>query len=81
MRDAWCGSEHRSLGSEVVNRSGLPTPAPYPSVSQHCEAHHDKRLRDALRRFARYLLGLEVVGYIPFAPEAANPSFQLVSSR
>ena len=46
------------------------------------EAHHAGRLQAELTRLGRYpLLVIDEVGYIPFEPEAANLSFQLVSAR
>ncbi len=51
-------------------------------VTRLAEAHHAGRLQDELGRLGRYpLLVVDVVGCVPFEPEAANLFFQLVSSR
>ena len=45
-------------------------------------AHDTGRLHDELRRLGRIpLIIIDEVGYVPFAPEAANLFFQLVSAR
>jgi DNA replication protein DnaC len=51
-------------------------------VDKLAEVHSRERPQAELPRLARYpLLVIDEVGYIPFEPEAANLSFQLVSSR
>ena len=45
-------------------------------------AHDRGRLHDELRRLGRIpLIVIDEVGYVPFAPEAANLFFQLISAR
>src|SRR5580765_5506764 len=51
-------------------------------VARLAEAHHAGRLQAELTRLGRYpLLVIDEVGYLPFAPQAANLFFQLVSAR
>ena len=51
-------------------------------VDRLAAAHQHGRLQDELHRLGRYpLLVIDEVGYIPFAPEAANLLFQLVCTR
>lgn len=66
-----CGAGHRvafATAAEWVARLGA--------------AHDAGRLHEELRRLGRIpLVVIDEVGYVPFAPEAANLFFQLVSSR
>ncbi len=66
-----CLAGHRvafATASEWVDRLGA--------------AHDAGRLHEELRRLGRIpLIVVDEVGYVPFAPEAANLFFQLVSAR
>lgn len=51
-------------------------------VGRLSAAHDTGRLHEELRRLGRIpLIVIDEVGYVPFAPEAANLFFQLVSAR
>ncbi|MFB6963111.1 ATP-binding protein [Streptomyces sp. NPDC056309] len=51
-------------------------------VDRLAAAHTTGKLQDELLRLARVpVLVIDEVGYIPFAPEAANLFFQLISGR
>ena len=79
------GKTHLSIGlgmraCQAGHRVAFATAAEW--VSRLGEAHGAGRLHAELTRLGRYpLLVIDEVGYIPFAAEAANLFFQLISSR
>jgi DNA replication protein DnaC len=79
------GKTHLAIGltiraAQAGHRVSFATAAQW--VARLAEAHAAGRLQDELRRLGRIpLIVVDEVGYIPFEAEAANLSFQLVSSR
>ena len=79
------GKTHLAIGlairaCQAGHRVAFATAAEW--VARLADAHHAGRLAGELVRLGRYpLIVVDEVGYIPFAPEAANLFFQMISSR
>jgi DNA replication protein DnaC len=79
------GKTHLAIGlairaCQAGHRVAFATAAEW--VARLAEAHHAGRLQAELVRLGRCpLLVVDEVGYIPFASEAANLFFQMISSR